>query len=140
MAALALAEPQEAQSFKLGAPVNWTLAKPIRLGIDGLFPERAQRNGQDGKASLICELGSATTLKSCGLLTEEPKTWGFSEATIRAAGSVTLDPTQNLAPGSYVWVQGVFKAGPTMESAHLNLTVRRAEAIPASSEAPTPAN
>jgi protein TonB len=56
-----------------------------------LYPERAQRRGQMGKARIRCIVSDADVLTDCRVVSEEPTGFGFGEATLRVSTFMRID-------------------------------------------------
>jgi TonB family protein len=71
-----------------GAPL------PVRY-----YPERAQRLGITGEATIRCQLNADRTLTGCSVIAEDPKDWGFADAAkviVRAGYRIPVSTMDNL--------------------------------------------
>ena len=76
-------DPPAAPSPKITNP-DWA-RKPTGDDVARYYPERAQRLGIDGSATVVCKVSVDGRLRDCEVARETPPDAGFGEATVRLA-------------------------------------------------------
>jgi protein TonB len=56
------------------------------------YPDRAQRLGQEGSATITCAVTAAGALTGCRLVRETPEDYGFGAATLKLAQYFKMSP------------------------------------------------
>jgi hypothetical protein len=64
---------------KVVSGLPWRTA-PSFADVAAAYPEKARTQGVEGHATLDCDLTEEAALKSCSVLSEEPKGYGFGKA------------------------------------------------------------
>lgn len=72
-------------------PPDWS-ARPSASDLERFYPDRAQRLGLDGRATVTCQVKQNGTLVDCSVESEDPPDMGFGDATIRASRLFKMRP------------------------------------------------
>jgi protein TonB len=70
---------------------DWS-RRPNADDLARYFPDRAQRMGVEGKATLSCSVNAKGTLENCSIVSEDPADYGFGEATMKASKLFKMKP------------------------------------------------
>jgi protein TonB len=70
---------------------NW-LRKPSSEDLARYYPDRAQRMGQEGSATLACSVTAAGALRDCGVVGETPADAGFGQAALKLSRFFRMSP------------------------------------------------
>jgi TonB family protein len=112
MAALFLigAAPVMAPGTEADRAPDW-LIKPDGALVARFYPIKAQREGVEGGATILCVVGLDTRLNSCRVVFEDPPGYGFGAAALDIAGEMRMAPTirNGLPQESSVRVPLVFR-------------------------------
>jgi protein TonB len=88
---------------------DW-LRKPDNDDMLRFYPQRAQEQEIEGKATIRCVVNANGTVSNCSVVSEEPEGSGFGQATIRASSKFRMRPQM--------------VDGEPMEGATVNITLR----------------
>jgi TonB family protein len=69
------------------------ISVPSPSDVFAVFPVRAQRNGREGRADLLCTVTATGTLADCTIAREDPTGYGFGAAALSLAGKFRMTPT-----------------------------------------------
>jgi protein TonB len=79
---------------------DW-MRRPNPEDLARYYPERAQRMGVSGSATISCTVTAQGTLSDCSVVSEDPADGGFGEATLRISKYFKMRPmTRDGAPVS----------------------------------------
>jgi hypothetical protein len=83
--------------------VDW-LRRPSPADVSRYYPDRAERMGIDGRASIRCHVGQDSSLSLCEVIAEEPLDFGFGQAALDmvAAGLFQMRVAGAVAPNTTV--------------------------------------
>jgi len=70
---------------------DW-LRKPSAEDLAKYFPDRAQRMGVNGKATISCTVNARGLLEGCSVVSEDPSDQGFGEAAIKMSKLFKMRP------------------------------------------------
>jgi periplasmic protein TonB len=70
---------------------DW-LRRPSGEDVARYYPERAQRMGVEGKATLSCSVTAKGTLQGCSISSEDPPDQGFGDAAMRMTRLFRMRP------------------------------------------------
>lgn len=71
----------------------------IRDVRERFYPEGAQRQGVEGRATTLCRIAASGDLVDCTVVSEDPEGCGFGEAVVRVATSMRARKrTKDVAP------------------------------------------
>jgi protein TonB len=84
------APPPAPRAPEIGAP-TW-LKRPGAKEFARFYPDRAQRMGVEGAATITCAVTAAGGLTGCRLLRETPEDYGFGAATLKLAPYFRMSP------------------------------------------------
>ena len=70
---------------------DW-LRKPSAEDLAKYFPDRAQRMGVNGKATISCTVNSRGLLEGCSIVSEDPSDQGFGDAAIKMSKLFKMRP------------------------------------------------
>ena len=73
------------------AQPDW-LAKPTINNLMAVWPAGALRKGQNGQATLHCKVTTSGLVRSCTVIKEEPKGWGFGGAALALSSTFLMKP------------------------------------------------
>jgi TonB family protein len=110
---LAGTETPNADSARITRP-DWK-SKPSGEDMARYFPERAQRQGVEGRATIACSVEIDGALSRCEIVSENPAGYGFGEAALKISGAFRMKPqTLDGIPvaGGEVNIPIVFKPPP----------------------------
>jgi hypothetical protein len=97
-------------TFKIGAPIKWTLVPSTKWNSQGLtaltafFPERAMRLNKSGHVKLACERLDSARLKSCVTISEDVPGFEFALAATKMAGDLVIDDSETMGADDWVLV------------------------------------
>jgi TonB family protein len=60
--------------------------------FERFYPQAARDQGVSGRVRVQCTVSQTGTLIDCQIVSEDPKGWGFGEATLRLAGEFRVRP------------------------------------------------
>jgi len=68
------------------------LRRPGATEFARFYPDRAQRMGKEGSATITCAVTAAGSLTGCRLVRETPEDYGFGDATLKLAQYFKMSP------------------------------------------------
>lgn len=83
-------EPPPPTPHVVGSP-NW-LRKPTGEEMAGVYPDRAERMGQAGQATLVCVVAASGAVRDCRVAAETPAGQGFGPAALKLARFFRMSP------------------------------------------------
>jgi hypothetical protein len=105
---------------------------PDERKLNDFYPERAQRLGISGQSVLLCKVNAAHKLELCKTNAEKPEGYSFSEAGLRVAQILAIDPSELTIAGDYVVVAVSFKVRYALDNDYkVRMTVYSTQTAPA---------
>lgn len=83
-------DPPKPRTPEIGNP-TW-LKKPGAEELARFYPDRAVRLGQEGRATISCEVTDTGAVTACRVVTETPEDFGFGAAALKLARYFRMTP------------------------------------------------
>lgn len=72
---------------------DW-VRKPSGEDLARFYPDRAQRMGTSGRATILCQVTARGTVENCSVVSEDPPSFGFGDAALKLSRQFKMKPQQ----------------------------------------------